>query len=208
MTADLLGGESGRDGTPEASTAPGPAAMLIQPYHPSFIHAGVTHDLAHLNPFHMTVDSMKAGRQLRVHVVFTNHCFSENFDPAIHGAASPLISRQQPPRVFNQVRYDLSKQLPPLIHAVNHPKAQVRQTAAGRNWVHSVCIDTPAGPYHVFFVLRRESREENRRLQDLNMTVESAYPQGDQPAPQVRGRIGFVLLAGKTFLGEPVATSR
>ena len=181
--------------------------MLTTPYHPPLVHAGVTYDLAHLNPFHMTVDSTRAGRELRVHVVFTNHCFSEGFDPAIHGPASPLIPRQQPPRVFNQVRYDLSKQLPLLIREVNSPKAQVQQTSAGRNWVHSVRIDTLAGPYHVFFVLRREG-QENRRLQDLNMTVESAYPQGAQSAPQVRGRIGFVLLAGKTFLGEPVATKR
>lgn len=203
-----MGGASGCDSIPEASTAPEPKGMLTPPYHPPFVHAGVTYDLAHLNPFHMSVESLRAGRELRVHVVFTNHCFSEGFDAAIHGATSPLIPRQQPLRVFNQTRYDLSKQLPLLIREVNHPRAQVQQTSAGRNWVHSVRIDTPAGPYHVFFVLRRERREENRRLQDLNMTVESAYPQGDQRAPQVRGRIGFVLLAGKTFRGEPVATKR
>jgi len=73
--------------------------------------------------------------------------------------------------------------------------------------VHSVSVATAAGPYHIFFVLRRASQSD-RKLQDLNMTIESAYPQRGQPAPQVRGRIGFTLLAGKVFLGEPVATRR
>ncbi len=82
------------------------------------------------------------------------------------------------------------------------------QTAQERNWLHTVKVDDPAGPYHVFFELRRAA-VESRHLQDLNLVVESAYPQGDvRRAPAVRGSMGFILLCGKVYKGESAATRR
>ena len=153
------------------------------------------------------VDSAKAGRPLQIHVRFTNHCFSESFDPTLHGPDVTTIPNQRPLRVFSPTRYGLSQMLPATIQGMTGLQTQVQQTVAERNWVHSVSVATAAGPYHIFFVLRR-ANQSDRKLQDLNMTIESAYPQRGQPAPQVRGRIGFTLLAGKVFLGEPVATRR
>jgi hypothetical protein len=98
--------------------------------------------------------------------------------------------------------------LPGLIRGLNHPKAEVMQTAAERNWLHSVTVNDPAGRYQVFFELRRAASGPGQ-LQDLNMMVESAYLQDLPPDRRaVRGRMGFILLCGKVYTGEPVATRR
>lgn len=179
------------------------------PYHPPLTIAERTVAFAHLDPFDMTVDSVKAGRALRIHVRFTTHCFTRSFEPARHPDGDPVVrDAGGRPRTYCPIRYDLSFRLPGAIRALNHPKASVAQTAEERNWLHSVAIDDPNGIYRIFFELRRAPKEV-RHLQDLSLVVESAYPQ--DPAfrpPGVRGTMGFLLLCGKTFKGEPLATRR
>ena len=86
--------------------------------------------------------------------------------------------------------------------------AMVMQTVAERNWLHLVTVEDPAGKYHIFFELRRTATEF-RHLQDLNLVVENAYPQGAaHRVPAVRGSMGFILLCGKVYKGEPAATRR
>lgn len=157
----------------------------------------------------MGIESSKSGKRLRVHVRFTTHCFSKKYDEATHPVTEPILydaGRRR--RSFCPVRYDLSLRLPDLILGLNHLKAEVMQTAEERNWLHSVTLDDPAGKYQIFFELRR-APPASSALQDLNLMVESAYLQ--EPATDrraVRGRMGFVLLCGKVYLGEPVATRR
>lgn len=179
------------------------------PYHPPLAVAGRTVGFTHLDPFDLTVDSVKAGRVLRVHVRFTTHCFTRSFESARHPAGEPVIrDAGGRPRTFCPVRYGLSFRLPAAIRALNHPKASVAQTAEERNWLHSVTLDDPDGIYRIFFELRRAPKEV-RHLQDLSLVVESAYPQDPAfKAPGVRGTMGFILLCGKTFKGEPLATRR
>jgi hypothetical protein len=50
---------------------------------------------------------------------------------------------------------------------------------------------------------------ERRRLQDLDMVVESAYPADPgRPEPNILGRVSFLLLAGSLYTGKPVTTRR
>ena len=86
--------------------------------------------------------------------------------------------------------------------SAGHPKAEVRQTQQRRNWVYSMLVDTDIGTYNMFFELRR-SREKPH---DLEMIVESAYARLEPPG--TLGSIGFVLLCGKVYRGDPVATKR
>lgn len=157
----------------------------------------------------MDVASTKAGKSLRIRVRFMSHCFSEKYDAACHPAGD-LILRDAGgrPRSFCPIRYTASKRLPELIRGLNHPKAAVTQTARVRNWLHSVSIDEPHGKYQIFFELRRAAMNE-RGWQDLNLVVESAYHQDPgRGAPAVRGSMGLILLCGKVFRGEPIATRR
>jgi hypothetical protein len=181
---------------------------MPRPYHPPLTVAARVYHFPHLEPFQIVVSSDKVGRDLRIHVRFSNHCFSEGFDAAIHPPGTITFpdggGRQ---RVFSPERYGLSQQLPGVLQRLNHPKAKVWQTAQRRNWLHSLVVDNGTGPYHIFFEMRRAPADE-RHLQDLNMIVESAYQQGAGQPPAVLGKIGFVLLVGKVFKEEPTATKR
>ena len=50
---------------------------MTKSYHPPIPVAGIVYDLAHLSPFEMAVTSHKVGRDLRIRVRFTDHCFSD-----------------------------------------------------------------------------------------------------------------------------------
>jgi hypothetical protein len=138
-----------------------------------------------------------------------SHCFTEKYDPAFHPAGEPIIhDAAGRPRSLCRIRYGISARLPGMIVALDHPRATVTQTARERNWLHSVSIDEPQGKYHIFFELRRAAPGDRGR-QDLNLVVESAYPQDpSRTEPAVRGSMGFILLCGKVYKGEPIATRR
>ena len=184
--------------------------MLTVHYHPTLQLHGRDYDLSHLDPFRFEVNSAKVARPLRINVRFTNHCYSELFDPARHSPDEPVIVDGKRRRRFNQDRYALSHRLPGLIRGLTDRGVHVHETASPRNWVYSVSAEFPiAGSrYHVFFDLRRTTAER-RRLQDLDMVVESAYPENpDKPAPNILGRVSFLLLAGGLYMGNLVTTRR
>ena len=180
---------------------------MSPPYHAPLHIGGQVIEFSHLEPFQMHVDSVRTGKSLRIHVRFMTHCFSKKFDPACHPEGEPIIhDASGRKRTFCHIRYGISVRLPELILALNHPKAMVTQTAKERNWLHSVSIDEPQGKYHIFFELRRAAVGDRER-QDLNLVVESAYQQDpSRSEPAVRGSMGFILLCGKVYLGEPIAT--
>jgi hypothetical protein len=174
-------------------------------YFPPLCIGGLTYNLSHLEPFTFTIQSQLAKRDLRVHVTFTNHCFSKGYDQTLHPAEEPiLLDHAQRQRTFCMIRYRLSLSLPPVIKGLNHPQAKVRETAAMRNWAYSITIEDPSGPYHVFFELRRAAEG---KPQDLNLVVESAYHQTEKP-PRLFGKMGFMLLCGKVYLRQPTSTKR
>jgi hypothetical protein len=184
--------------------------VAIEHYHPPLRIRGEIYDLSHLDPFQFEVSSTKVPRPLRINVRFTNHCFSEAFDPAKHLSDEPVIPDGQRRRAFCPDRYDLSLRLPALIQGLGEPAAFVHETAARRNWMYAALVEVPiAGTrYQIFFELRR-AIPERRRLQDLDMIVESAYPADpNRPEPNILGPVRFALLAGSLFLGKVVTTRR
>lgn len=178
-------------------------------YFPDLVISEVNHDFSHLDPFVMMVKSDMAKKELKVHVRFTNHCFTKGYEAFNHPDGEPIIpDHSGNERTFCPIRYRLSLSLPAIISGLVNPQEKVFQTAARRNWAYSITIDDPAGPYHLFFEIRRASRDE-RHLQDLNVVVESAYNEekGYGP-PDLLGRIGFVALCGRVYCGKPLATKR
>jgi len=173
---------------------------LASSYFPPLFVGGQRVDLSHLEPFKLQVASTQAKKTLRVHVTFTSHCFSERLDLARHPGGDPVIDRDtRDPRMFCPMRYRLSFRLPDFIREL--PYRTVSVTSALRNWVYTVTIEDPAGPYHVFLELRRAAAVQ-RTWQDLNLVVESAYPETRGP-PAVRGRPKpFPLVCGEVYTGN------
>ena len=172
--------------------------------HPPVRIDEIPYTFEHLAPIGLVVDSRRAQKALAVRVSFTNHCYTTSHEPASHPAGWPILrDGGGRARIFCPERYALSRQmLPALIHRLNHPRVEVRQTQRRRNWVYGTLMDAGTGTYNVFFELRR-SRE---RAHDLEMIVESAYARSESPG--ALGSIGFVLLCGKVYRGDPVATRR
>lgn len=184
--------------------------MPIEQYHSPLRIRGEVYDLSHLDPFQFEVSSTKVPRPLRINVRFSNHCFSVAFDATKHPADEPVIPDGQMRRAFCPDRYHLSPRLPGLIRGLADPAARVHQTAARRNWMHAAVIEVPvAGTrYQIFFELRR-TIPERRRLQDLDMVVESAYAADpNRPEPNILGPVRFALLAGSLYVSRPVTTRR
>lgn len=165
--------------------------------------------LDHLNPFTLVIDSKMAGKKLKIGVRFSNHCFTRGYDPDFHPAgATILMDAGGRPRTFCPVRYRLSHRLRGLISGFIDSRVKVSQTAQRRNWVYSITINDPKGPYHVFFELRRTPVDDRKRW-DLNMVVESAYPENPlRGSPNILGKISVVLLCAKIYTGKPVSTKR
>lgn len=185
-----------------------PSVPTAPAYSTPLVIRGEAHDLAHLDPFTFEVASNKVPRPLRVNVRFTNHCYTEAFDPARHPPDEPPVMDGVRRRAFAPDRYALSHRLPGLIRGLADPRAKVRETGSRRNWMYSAIVEVPAEGtrYGVFFELRR-TPPDRRRLSDLELVVESAYPADPaRPEPNILGPVGFVLLVGSTFLGRRVST--
>jgi hypothetical protein len=139
-------------------------------YHPPLYPNGQFYDVSHLDPFRFEASSTKVPRPLRINVRFTNHCYSEAFDPARHSMDGPAIMDGQKRRAFCPERHALSRRLPELIRGLAHPGVRVHETASRRNWMHAVAVELPfdGGRYQIFFDCGGRFRDR-RRLQDLDM---------------------------------------
>jgi len=180
----------------------------VTAYFPALAIGGQTYDFTHLEPFTFTISSQLAKRDLRVHVTFSNHCFTQGYDAVTHPAGEPIIPDGKRQRTFCPIRYRLSQNLPAVIwQRLTHPKAKVWETSAERNWCFSITVEDPSGPYHVFFEVRRAAHEK-RQWQELNLVVESAYHEGKGGGPNLKGSMAFALLCAKVYLRQPTATKR
>ena len=185
-----------------------PKDELFMPFFPPLEIDGKNFDFFHLEPIKLLVESASANKTLIAHVTFSNHCFSRCISNGECLEDFVCIPSKYKTRVFCETRYNLSIQLPEIIKGLNNPSVKVYQTASRRNWTHSIAIENPLGKYHVFFEVRNASGEE-KRTQDLNIFVESAYPQDpDKPEPQLLGRMKFGMLCSNTYLGKKLSTRR
>lgn len=175
-------------------------------YFPSLQIGEETCDFQHLEPFTLVVESKKAKKDLRIRVTYSNHCFSRDYIEGEDSSDLIINEGESKLRVFCPIRYSLSFGLQGLINSLNSPSIKVSQTKTERNWVYSIKIDDPEGPYHLFFEVSR-SPKRKRQYQDIELVVESAYHETIRP-PQVLGKMGFLLLCSKVYLNEKMATKR
>jgi len=175
-------------------------AASAVPYFPSLTINGQAIDLAHLEPLSLAFAVERlAGRTLTIDVKFTNHCYTETFDPGRHDPAHVVMDRGRK-RVFDPQRHDLSRHLPEIIRSL--PARSVHITRPGRNYVYVAQVDVQGSAYPLFFHLRRGAQRH-----DLTMVVESAYPVADrQEILRGTSKVSFAVLCAKTFRGERVTS--
>jgi len=159
-----------------------------------------------LEPFVFSFDDPRQGRPLTytLNVRFSNHCFSETFDPARHNEAMVVWDGNRK-RGFELGRYILSSHLPGIIHALPHQK--VYKTWERRNYVaYEMLTQLPAGEvYRVFLTLRTATSDSARTGCNLDLFVESAYP-----AKPLSGtsKVRFTTLCYNTLNRIPVRWKR
>lgn len=171
------------------------------PYWPPLSINGQIIDLDHLEPFQLDFDVQKIDRKLSINVVFSNHCFTDHYDPAVH-ASSEIVMDHLKERVFCPTRYGLSTNLPEMIRSL--PTAPVWQTRHERNYVHFIQVEDQLGTsYPMFFTLKKERRSACQ----LMMMVESAYPLPNTDMKALiekSNKVAFPILCVKVFQDKPL----
>lgn len=168
-------------------------------------YRGETYSLKHLEPFTLSLESKRSKRTLKIRVIYTNHCFSKGLERNKEDfcVGDPVFDRETTrPRIFCSERYDLSLRLEGVIRSLIGRK--VRQTASERNWCYVTEVQLDDGDYHVFFELKKAS-DEKKRMQDLELRVESAYLLREA---NFLGSMLFDLLCSKVYQNEKTRTKR
>jgi hypothetical protein len=166
------------------------------------LHQGVAVSIGHLAPFAFPCPCDPIGRDLVIQAAFSNHCYTEKFNPSVHSREQIVLYEggRSRPRVFCQIRHELSFQLPDLLRAL--PGRKVHQTPEQRNYVYVVPLPVGDQTYDIFFMLQRMAHGDGA---DLRLTVESAYPKGRPLVlPKRPHGIRFGVLAHKVFMRQPV----
>lgn len=173
-------------------------ADSARPYFPSLVVDGAPVTFAHLEPLQVPMTTLARPQGLIIEARFSNHCFSERFDPAAHPHPVDVWDRGSR-RVFCPVRYELSKAFPAIVAAL--PTAHVYQTPE-TNFVRiTVRHDGVEGEYRMFFRLKRVAPGAAHQLE---LFVESAYAPGQNQGLPARRmtKVRFALLVDKTLRGE------
>ncbi len=130
-----------------------------------------TYDLSHLNPFKLGIRFN--GNDYTALVMFSFHCFTEEFDAARHDEQA-AYEHENETRAFDEIRYRFSLSLPNLFRKLGNQS--VYQTykrsffVIKKEWLP----DRADGiAYAVFF---RTHRAADRNDVDIIVRVVSAYP--------------------------------
>jgi hypothetical protein len=158
----------------------------------AIVFEGETVDLGHLDEFVMAVETQARPKGVTVRVRFSNHCYSERFDEALH-ADRPIVMDHKNKRAFCPIRHAMSKQLPDLVRGL--PESHVYMTPEA-NYVKIALAE--GVEYRVYFNLRRAGGGI-----DLNLFVESAYaPDDDALAAAKMQKVRFKVLVDTVLSGK------
>lgn len=138
---------------------------------------------------------------VRIDVVFSNHCFSETFDPAVHTGPVIDVWDGAKRRVFDHTRFGLSATLPGIVQGL--PTSPVFRTPEANFVRITMQPGAPGVDYRMFFRLQRARSADF----DLKMHVESAYSPDAAHAVSAADmtKVRFVVLVDKTLRGEKIS---
>lgn len=134
---------------------------------------GVTYDFLHLDPFFKTISlDAKGTEHAALHVSFSIHCFTEEFDQAAH-IAHHTYTHNNETRAFDLTRHNCSLQLPALINTMLTGKVY-RAKNNNYTYVAQIALAGQNQPYSIFFDLKKDGGATGV-VPTLRMYVQSAY---------------------------------
>lgn len=175
-------------------------------YYKPIVIENKLYTFSHLEPFVFSFDDPRQKQSIiySLNVRFTNHCFSQTFDP-VHHTETMVVGNGRQKRAFDPERYALSARLPDIVRALSTQR--VYQTWERRNYVaYETLAELPAGEvYRVFLTLETAGRESRRRGCNLDLFVESAYPGKRLPGIST---VRFTTLCYNILNGIPIRWKR
>ncbi|WP_300115418.1 hypothetical protein [Rhodoferax sp.] len=107
-----------------------------------------------------------------LHVSFSIHCFTEEFNQTIH-LDHHTYTHENETRAFELTRYNCSLQLPTLIDTMFKGKVY-RAKNNNYTYVAQIALNGQSQPYSIFFDLKKDTGEVSV-VPTLRMYVQSAY---------------------------------
>jgi len=164
---------------------------------PPVRHAGTVYDLSHLDP--SVVEYIQAGTETvaakvyKVNVIYTQHCFTRDIPRS--GAYDKTLEHMDGKeiRLFDVDRWELSKRLPEIVHALAE---RTCQHAKENNFVTIEAV-TGGGEvveYDVFFVASKAMRPGF-----INLVIQSAYLKEQK---QTGKRVSFLKILFSALNGK------
>lgn len=160
---------------------------------------GVAYDLSHLHPYLWEVEipgtpasdnrAAVPPRRLRVNVTFGLHCFARDALPGEYVGADWWYQDNRERRVFCELRYELSKQLPLIIETLHLRRCM--HTGREEFVTLEVMHQGRSFDYAVFFTVTKAGRGDHA---DLNLFVNSAHERYDPLKYTKPIRFHFILL--------------
>jgi hypothetical protein len=131
----------------------------------------VLYEFNHLAPTsHVVPLSATSTQTAHLHVAYSIHCFTEEFDLATH-QDHHRYTYDGETRAFDVTRFQCSQRLPGIV--ANMARAKVyRALQNNYTYVAQVPVNGKASPYSMFFTLKSALSEE---LPSVRMYVQSAY---------------------------------
>lgn len=169
----------------------------------SFTYQETEYDLTHIHPFEWSLTVPAANkrpeRTYQLNVTFGLHTFTHGEQPD-EDTEGLLYRDSRETRVFDFIRYELSKQLPEIVKSLGERRCF--HTNHG-NFFTIELVDQEGRPdeYEVYFKLSR-SGERGK----LNLFIQSAYIRSDgyQSSQPKKRKIGFQVIAYNVMQGKKI----
>lgn len=160
---------------------------------------GTVYEFNHLSPFSSNVAlNALATAHVSLHVSFSIHCFTEEFDSGKH-RDHHRYTHESELRAFDVTRHQCSLQLPVLIRAMLSGTVY-RAKHKNYTYVAQISLDAQQQPYSIFFDLKKDA---SVTVPTVRMYVQSAYIKPMEVSPSAQNW-RFKSLAGQVAgLFEP-----
>ena len=153
----------------------------------------------HLAPHILTL-TLPKGDQVNILVVYSSHCWTRTYDPAIHAGQMRIMDATRP-RAFCPDRYAASVALGDLLE--NLPNNRLYLTRSDRNYgtYNATTILDDGTAYTAFFTLKPHKGRFDGIHHKLRLYVESAH---HRPQPEDGQKVKVAAIISKALKGETV----